>query len=217
MKNTYFLFKGFAPAAGPPASCWLAALKFIDFMCFVGPFLNILGSWEITVASIWWSFGARAHSGELLNVPMWIFDDFWVPRWGHFSVTFSYFMWFEVSKSMFGLQAWFLMISDWKNWWFLMSQPLKHIEKIWFSLDFTFLTFWWFRWFQVPLGTSFWRSLEVSRHHFDDFWGYWEFLGISLNSMVWLAGTRIQSTHPGEGKKVDPRGPTATNNSCWKL
>ena len=37
---------------------------------------SILGSWEITLASIWWSFGARLHSGGLLRVPRWICIDF---------------------------------------------------------------------------------------------------------------------------------------------
>jgi hypothetical protein len=35
--------------------------------------------------------------------------------------------------------------------------------------------------------------------------------------MVCLAGTRIQSPHPGEGKKYDPRGPTATNPDCCRM
>ena len=56
-----------------------------------------------------------------------IFYDFLETCWGHFGVTFLQFMWFEASKSMFGLQARFLMIFDWKNLWFLMSQPLKNI------------------------------------------------------------------------------------------
>ena len=42
---------------------------------------------------------------------------------------FWYFLWFGVSKSMFGLQAWFLMIFDWKISWFVMSQPLKNIAN----------------------------------------------------------------------------------------
>ena len=67
-----------------------------------------------------------------------------------------------------------------------------------------FLTFCWFWWFQVPLGTSFGRSLEVSRHHFEGFWGYWKVIGISLNSMVWLAGSRIQRPWSGGGKSLIP-------------
>ena len=55
-----------------------------------------------------------------------IFDGFWVPHWRPFWVTFWYFLWFGVSKSMFGLQAWFLMIFDWKISWFVMSQPVKN-------------------------------------------------------------------------------------------
>ena len=58
-----------------------------------------------------------------------IFDGFWVPHWRPFWVTFWYFLWFGVSKSMFGLQAWFLMIFDWKISWFVMSQPLKNIAN----------------------------------------------------------------------------------------
>ena len=56
-----------------------------------------------------------------------IFYEFWMPYWDHFWVTFWYFMWVGVSKSMFGLQARFLMIFDWRNRWFLMSAPLKNI------------------------------------------------------------------------------------------
>ena len=67
-----------------------------------------------------------------------------------------------------------------------------------------FLDFCWFWWFQVPLGTSIWRSLEVSRHHLEGFWGYWEVIRISLNCMIWLAGSRIQRPWSGEGKSLIP-------------
>ena len=95
-------------------------------------FGSILGSWETTLASLWRSLGARVHSGGPLDVPRLIFVDFWWildPPLGHFWVTCWYFMWFEVSKSRFGLQARFLMICDRKNCWFLMSQPLKNNVK----------------------------------------------------------------------------------------
>ena len=58
--------------------------------------LNILGSWEITMASIWWSFGARAHSEEVFNVPMWIFDDFWWLLGASLGAVFGYFFIFYV-------------------------------------------------------------------------------------------------------------------------
>ena len=75
-----------------------------------------------------------------------------------------------------------------------------------------FLTFCWFWWFQVPLGTSIWRSLEVSRHHFEGFWGYWKVIGISLNSMVWLAGSRSEVTWSSVGKSLVPGALQLPNN-----
>ena len=79
-----------------------------------------------------------------------------------------------------------------------------------------FLSFCWFWWFQVPLGTSIWRFGEVSRHHFEGFWEYWKIIGISLNSTIWLAGPRIQSTWSGGGKKVDSRGQKPAINKTSK-
>ena len=92
-------------------------------------------------------------------------------------------------------------------WWPLASRG----RRIYIFIRFRFFVF--FMNLMVP-GTSLeliWRSLEVSGQHFDDFWGHWKVIGISLNSVIWLADPRIQGTHPGEGKKVDPRGHTATN------
>ena len=80
-----------------------------------------------------------------------------------------------------------------------------------------FLTFCWFWWFQVPLGTSIWRSLEVSRHHFEGFWGYWKIIGISLDSMVWLAGSRIQRPWSVEGKSFIPGCTTTSKQPTCRL
>ena len=66
---------------------------------------------------------------------------FWVPHWGHFWVIFLYFLWFEVSKNGFGLQARFLMIFSGKNCWFLLSQPLKNTIKTTVFVMFHFSDF----------------------------------------------------------------------------
>ena len=114
-------------------------------MCFVGPFLNILGSWEITVASIWWSFGARAHSGELLNVPMWTFYDFWWLLGAPLGAFFGYFFIFYV---IWGVKkhVWITgMILDdfWLEKFIISDVPTSqtHTKNNWFSLDFTFFHF----------------------------------------------------------------------------
>ena len=53
--------------------------------------------------------------------------DFGYLGWDIVLATFSYVLWFEVSKSMFGLQARILTILEWKIYSCLMSQPFKNI------------------------------------------------------------------------------------------
>ena len=72
----------------------------------------------------------QGDPGGCQNGFLTIFDGLWVTHWRPVWVTFWYVLWFGVSKSMFGLQAWFLMVFDWKISWFVMSQPLKNILNI---------------------------------------------------------------------------------------
>ena len=111
-----------------------------------------------------------------------------MPFGDHCWVTFSYFVWFEVSKSMFGLQAWFLMIFAWKICSFLMSQPLKNTLNTMVFIRFHFSDF-----FVILMisGTSWDLILEVFGSLETPFWWFMRLLRIpwiSLNSMVsWLA------------------------------
>ena len=144
-------------------------------------FGSILGSWETTLASLWRSFGARVHSGRPLGVPKWfflIFDRFWVPHWGHFCVTFSYFLWFEVSKSGFGLQERFLMIFDWKTCWILMSRSFKNIAN---TVVFIRLRFFGFYAILIVSGTSWNLIFEVSGGLQAQFWWYLRVFGTHRN------------------------------------
>ena len=74
-----------------------------------------------------------------------IFDGFWVPLWQPFWVTFPYYLWFEVHKSLLGLHARILMNFDWKILsrflWILMFQPLKSIVNIYVFMRFHFFDF----------------------------------------------------------------------------
>ena len=90
--DAYFILR-LRPCRRPPGSCWLVALKFNDFRSPGTSFFSILGSWGTTLTSIWWLFGARFHSGGLLNVPWWIYIDFswivdaiWGSLLGHFFI-----------------------------------------------------------------------------------------------------------------------------------
>ena len=129
-----------------------------------------------------------------------IFDGFWVPHWKPFWVTVWYFLWFGVSKSMFELQAWFLMIFDWKISWFVMSQPLKNMVNIVVFIRFHFFDF--FMNLMISgtcldlildpfggLGRSIWWFL-----------GYWRLLEILMNFRVSPEPPQAESTGVLEGK-----------------
>ena len=144
-------------------------------------FWSILRSWGGTLTWLWLSFVARVHSGGPLGEFLTIFGGFWVPHGRHCWVTFCYFMCFEVSKSRFGLQARFLMISDAKICWFLMSQPLKNIVN-----TAVFIRFHVFGFLLILMvsGTSWDLNLEVFGCLQASFWGFlrvlenhWNFIG----------------------------------------
>ena len=118
---------------------------------------SILKSWENTLASLWWWFGARLHSGGPLSVPRlsFFFDGFWLPDWRYCWVTFLCFSWYEVAKDMCGSRAYFdvfwlanLLICD-----VLTFQT--YCKHMWFSWDDTCFIFSGCWWYQAPLETRF--------------------------------------------------------------
>ena len=125
------------------------------------------GPWDYLGTIFGDQVGHRCTQGDpggCQNGFLMIFDGFWVPHWRPFWVTFWYFLWFGVSKSMFGLQAWFLMIFDWKISWFVMPQPLKNIVNtivfIGFHVFCRFSDFDDFRYLFGPHFWDIWRSWE---------------------------------------------------------
>ena len=118
---------------------------FVDFMMFSGSFEHrfssiweplgtILAAFGSPWAPFWHYFGdqighrcTQRDPGGSQGGFLMILGRFWVPFWGLFWSTFWHFLEFELSKSMVGLQAQFLMIFDLNICWFVMSKPFKNI------------------------------------------------------------------------------------------
>ena len=69
----------------------------------------------------------QCASRAFRSLTVQVFDDFGVPLWRPFWITFWHFGSFEASQIMFGFQAWFLMTFEWNICWFMTSQPFKSI------------------------------------------------------------------------------------------
>ena len=77
---------------------WFQVDVHSNLLIFIGlghHFGGILGSWGTTLAPLWWSLGARVHSGGPSNAPTLIFINFWWflggllgSLWGHFSIIY---------------------------------------------------------------------------------------------------------------------------------
>ena len=159
------------------------------------PFLNILG---ITVASIWWSFGARAHSGELLNVPMWIFDDFWWLLGAPLGTFFGYFFIFYV---IWGVKkhVWITgMILD--DFWLekLMISDVPTSQKHRKTMVFIRFHFFDFLMILMVSGISWDLILEVFGGLETPFWWFLRLLGIPWNFIEFygLSGWHQNPEHP---------------------
>ena len=139
----------------------------------------------------------RSQGGFLM-----IFDGFWVSLWRPFWITFWYFLSFEVSKSMFGLQAWLLLTFELKICWFLMSQPLIYIVNT--DVFFRFHIFDFFMNLMISgscldlildtfgsLGTPIWWFL-----------GYWRLLETLMNFRVPPGPPQAEWTRQGGGKVI---------------
>ena len=137
---------------------------------------TIFGAFWGPEEALWHYFGCHLLQGCTQEDPwvskdefLTIFDGFWVPHGRHFWVTFCYFMCFEVSKSRFGLQARFLMISDAKICWFWCPNPAKNIVNA-----VVFIRFHVFDFLLILMvsGTSWELNLEVFGGLQASFWGF---------------------------------------------
>ena len=135
-----------------------------------------------------------------------IFDEFRMPDWDHFWGTFWYFMWVEVSKSMFGLQARFLMIFDCRNCWFLMPVTLKNIVNTVVFVRFRILAFLLISMIFRMLLDTFWSRFWYLGVAFCEYVQYWWILWIWMDSWTWGVEPRISSSSEVGGKKDGPWG-----------
>ena len=146
------------------------------------------------------------------GMPLWIqdqffmiFDGFWIPIWGQFWITFCRIMCFGVAKCWSTLQPYSWMDFEWKIVSFQMSQPFKKLVN-----TLVFIRFHFFNNFHnlMVSGNIFETILEalgVSSAHFEDFWGCWRLLWISMNFRVFSETPRTLRPLPGEGKRMHSR------------
>ena len=107
---------------------------------------------------------------------------------------------------MFGLQALFLMLFEWKSLWILMSWPFKNILNTMVFMRFHIFCF--FVKFMI-LGTHLGIILDTFGGPGRPLWwflGYWIHLEISMNFKVFPGTPQVESTDLVEGK-VGIQGP----------